>query len=289
MRVAAVQTGPIDGSSSSAVRSAFAQLEGMELPDLVVFPEMFSLPFWCVGLSSPEFFDWAEALDGPTLTAAREEVRRLGCHAVVPFFERGPVDGQYFNSAAVLAPDGSLIPGVLPTGEEVSVYRKNAISAYNWGGSVNDEKYYFRPGPGYPLFTTSIGVIGILICYDRWFPEAWRLLALAGAEVICVPNASSGAVSELFVASIRTWSAQNVVYSVAVNRAGNETVNGVTTSYYGLSCVTSPRGQLLAAAQKDEPGAVSAVVDLEEVTSARLDQTMYRDRRPELYSPLARS
>ena len=161
-----------------------------------------------------------------------------------------------------------------------------AISSYNWGGSVNDEKYYFRPGPGYPIFTTGIGRLGVLICYDRWFPEAWRLLALGGAEVICVPNASSGAVSELFVPSIRTWSAQNVVFSAAVNRAGRETVGAASTEFYGLSCVASPRGKLLATAPEGEPAVASAVIDLREVAAARLDQTMYRDRRPELYSPL---
>ena len=288
MRVAGVQNGPVGDRPSSAVRLAFRQL-GDETPDLVVFAELFSLPFWCVGHTRQDYFAWAENLEGETLTTAREEVQKLGCHAVVPFFERGPIAGEYFNSAAVLGPDGSVIPGVLPTGEETPVYRKNAISSYNWGGSVNDEKYYFRPGPGYPIFTTSIGQIGVLICYDRWFSEAWRLLALAGAEVICVPNASSGTVSELFVPSIRTWSAQNIVFTVGVNRAGHETVNGVSTYFYGLSCVASPRGKLLAVAPEGEPGVATAVIDPEEVAAARMDQTMYRDRRPELYSPLTRS
>ncbi len=287
MRVAAVQTGPVEVRPSTAVHRAFDQL-GDAVVDLVAFPELFSLPFWCVGHTDRSYFDWAENLDGETLTAAREEVMKRGCHAVVPFFERGTVAGQYFNSAAVIGPDGSLIPGLLPTGEEVPVYRKNAISSYNWGGAVNDEKYYFRNGPGFPIFPTAIGRLGVLVCYDRWFPEAWRVLALEGAELICVPNASSGAVSELFVPSIRTWSAQNVVFSVAVNRAGEETVDGVSTSYYGLSCVVSPRGGLPAVAPEGEPGVASAVIDLHEVGAARMDQTMYRDRRPELYSPLTR-
>ena len=287
MRAAAVQTGPVQDRPARAVRTAFARLEDNE-PDLVVFPELFSLPFWCVGHTRQSYFDWAEGLDGETLTTAREEVAKRGCHAVVPFFERGVVAGQYFNSAAVIGPDGSLIPGLLPTGEEVPVYRKNAISSYNWGGAVNDEKYYFREGPGFPTFATAVARLGVLVCYDRWFPEAWRVLALEGAEVICIPNASSGAVSELFVPSIRTWSAQNVVFSVAVNRAGNETVDGVATDYYGLSCVVSPKGKLLAVAPEGEPGVAAATIDLDEVSAARMDQTMYRDRRPELYSPLTR-
>lgn len=287
MRVAAVQTGPVDDRPAAVVRRAFDQLEDSE-PDLVVFPELFSLPFWCVGHTRQSFFAWAEGLEGETLTAAREEVAKRGCHAVVPFFERDAIEGHYFNSAAVLGPDGSLIPGLLPTGEEVPVYRKNAISSYNWGGAVNDEKYYFRAGPGFPTFTTAIGRLGVLVCYDRWFSEAWRVLALGGAEVICIPNASSGAASELFVPSMRTWSAQNVVFSIAVNRAGRETVDGTSTHYYGLSCVASPRGKLLGVAPEGEPGVASALIDLDEVGAARMDQTMYRDRRPELYSPLTR-
>ena len=154
-------------------------------------------------------------------------------------------------------------------------------------GSINDEKYYFRPGPGYPVFDTAVGRLGVLICYDRWFSEAWRLLALAGAEVVCVPNASSGVVSDLFVPSMRTWAAQNVLYAVAVNRAGDEHVGDAATHYYGLSCVTSPRGKVLAEAPEGEPALISAEIDLEDVAKARHDHTMYRDRRPELYGPLA--
>jgi N-carbamoylputrescine amidase len=128
----------------------------------------------------------------------------------------------------------------------------------------------------------------VLICYDRWFPEAWRMLALQGAEIVCVPNASLGDVSELFVPSMRTCAAQNLLYVVATNRAGEEEVEGRKARYYGLSCIVGPRGELLAAAGEAEPDQLAAAsIDLDAIALARSRQTMYRDRRPELYGLLA--
>lgn len=285
MLLAAVQTGPVDGQPADIVTRSFELVTAMErVPDLVVLPELFSLPFWCVGLSDPSFFGWAEERDGVTIQGAAKWAKELGCYVVVPFFEKGALAGEYYNSAAVLGPDGELVPGLLPDGSSVSTYRKNAISSYQWDQSRNDEKYYFRPGPGFPVFHTEIGILGILICYDRWFAEGWRVLALQGAEIICIPTTSSSAASELFIPSIRTWANQNVVYAVVANRAGTEEVRETSTTYFGKSCIASPRGELLASA---DPGAAAVAImadaDRAEIQRARQDLTMYRDRRPELY------
>lgn len=286
LRVAAIQTGPVAAGPEEAVDDAFRLLDQMEsTPDLVVLPELFSRPFWCVGASNSEYLSWAESLDGPTLSRAAKHVKSLGIHAVVPFFECGDVPGEFYNSAAVLAPDGQLLQGTLDNGGLVDVYRKNFISAYNWGGSRNDEKYYFRPGAGFPTFQTELGRVGVLICYDRWFPEAWRALGLAGAEIICVANASSGRAAELFIPSIRTWAAQNVVFVVAANRWGYEVIEGVETHYYGSSCVASPTGQVLDGASDGAPGVAVSQIDVDDVVAARSTLTMYRDRRPELDFP----
>ena len=289
VRALAVQTGP----ASSDVA---ANLDGVRRlvmstrpwPELVVLPELFANPFWCVGLGDPGYLAWAEGLDGPVVTAMRALARELGTVVVAPFFERGAIAGEYYNSAAVIDRTGELVPGRLPSGRTARTYRKHAISSFRWDQQVNDEKFYFRPGDGFPVFETEAGRLGVLICYDRWFPEAWRMLALQGAEIVCVPNASLGDVSELFVPSMRTCAAQNLLYVVATNRAGEEEVEGRKARYYGLSCIVGPRGELLAAAGEAEPDQLAAAsIDLDAIALARSRQTMYRDRRPELYGLLA--
>ena len=284
----AVQTGPAGDdldknlrAASELVRSASSARGG-----LVVFPELFSRPFWCLGMSDARYFGWAEPVTGPTLTCVAELAAELGSVVVAPFFERGAVAGEYFNSVAVIGPDGRLLPGRLPNGTPASVYRKNAISAYRWGEAVNDEKFYFKPGSGFAVFDTPLGRVGVLVCLDRWFPEAWRVLALGGAEVICVANASQGDVDDLFVPSMRTCAAQNVVFTVAVNRVGTEELGERQVRYYGRSCVIDPAGNVLAQGSGEHPEVLAAELDLTEVAEVRTRRTMYRDRRPELYGAI---
>jgi predicted amidohydrolase len=289
VRALAVQTGPALADVAANLDRVRRLVAGARpRPDLVVLPELFANPFWCVGLADPGYFAWAEGLGGPVLTAMRALARELHAVVVAPFFERGATAGEYYNSAAVIDRAGELVPGRLPSGRTALTYRKHAISSFRWDQQVNDEKFYFRPGDGFPVFDTEAGRLGVLICYDRWFPEAWRMLALQGAEVVCVPNASLGDVSDLFVPSMRTCAAQNLLYVVATNRAGEEEVEGRKARYYGLSCVVGPNGELLAAAGEAGPDQLAgATVDLDAIARVRTRQTMYRDRRPELYGLLA--
>jgi N-carbamoylputrescine amidase len=283
----AVQTGPAGDSFQENLEKASAMAEAAAEPgSIIVFPELYGRPFWCVGLSDPAYFDWAEPLDGPVVTHAATLARTTRSTVVAPFFERGAVDGEYYNSVAVLGPDGAAIPGRLPDGTRIPVYRKNAISAFRWDDAVNDEKFYFRPGNGFAIFDTPQARIGVLVCVDRWFPEAWRVLALQGAEVICVVNASQGDVDDLFVPSMRTCAAQNVVFTVAVNRGGVEEHAGRSAEFYGRSCIVDPSGTVLAQAAHGQPDTVAADLDLTLVTQTRRRRTMYRDRRPELYTSL---
>jgi N-carbamoylputrescine amidase len=286
LRVAALQTGPASGDLAIDLERVSGQLRSIEpRPDLIVLPELFARPFWCVGLADADYMDWAEPLDGPTLTAIASVARDLGAYIVTPFFERGDVPGEAFNSAALIGPDGGIVSGTLPGGASVRTYRKNAISDYSWDGHRNDETYYFRAGDGYPVFPTRFGPVGILICYDRWYPEAWRVLALQGAVLVCVPNASEGYVSNMFVPLVQTSAAQNVLFAVACNRGGVESFGGVDTHYYGRSCICGPRGDVLAEAAEGAPDAVvSAELDLDRIGSDRRRLWVYRDRRPELYS-----
>jgi predicted amidohydrolase len=290
VRALAVQTGPAVPEVATNLDGVRRLLAGVQpRPDLVVLPELFANPFWCVGLSDPGYFAWAEGLDGPVVTAMRALARDHGAVVVAPFFERGAISGEYYNSTAVIDRSGEVLPGRLPSGQRVLTYRKHAVSAFSWDSQVNDEKFYFRPGEGFPTFETDVGRLGVLICYDRWFPEAWRVLALQGAEIICVPNASLGDVSDMFLPSLRTCAAQNLLYVVATNRAGEEEVAGRRGRYYGRSCIVGPRGEVVAVAAEAEPNqVVGADIDLARITQVRTRQTMYRDRRPELYELLAK-
>jgi beta-ureidopropionase len=278
-----VQTGPAGDDLAENLRAA-EDLVRSAAPTgaLVVLPELFSRPFWCCGMSDPRYFDWAEPITGPTVRNFAKLAVDCESVIVVPFFERGAVAGEYYNSVAVIGPDGNLVPGRLADGSLVSVYRKNAISAYRWDDQVNDEKFYFKPGSGFAVFDTALGRLGVLVCLDRWFPEAWRVLALRGADVICVVNASQGDVDDLFIPVMRACAAQNVVFTIAVNRAGTERFAGHVTRFYGQSCVIDPAGVVLSRAS-GEPGVVAAGLDLALVAQTRRRRTMYRDRRPELY------
>jgi predicted amidohydrolase len=282
-----VQTGPAVADLEENLRAAeeLARSAGVA-GALVVFPELFSRPFWCLGMSDPQYLDWAEPVTGPTVSHAAKLAAELESVIVVPFFERGQLPGEYFNSAAVVGPDGSLVHGRLPDGSRTSVYRKNAVSAYRWGEQVNDEKFYFKPGSGFAVFDTPLARIGVLICLDRWFPEAWRVLALRGAEVICVVNASQGDVDDLFVPVMRASAAQNVVFTIAVNRVGVEDLAGHRTEFYGRSCVIDPAGAVLAQGSSRKPEVLPVQLDLAQVTNVRARRTMYRDRRPELYGAI---
>jgi N-carbamoylputrescine amidase len=289
LRFAAVQTGPRADDRDANLAAAAERIEAIApRPDVVVLPELFSVPFWCVGLHDPAFFEWAEPIDGPTVSAMARVARSVGSYVVAPFFERGRLEGEYYNSAVLIDPDGNLVPGRLPDGREVEAYRKNAISSYAWDGHLNDEKWYFRDGDGFPVFETRFGPVGLLICYDRWYPEAWRVLSLQGAVAVFVVNASEGYVSDMFVPSMRTCAAQNVLFAVSVNRAGTERVADVETHYYGRSCIVGPRGEVLAEAGGDEPDVtISAEVDIAKVAEDRRRLWVFRDRRPELYGLLA--
>jgi beta-ureidopropionase len=286
LTVVAVQTGPAGDDLAADLEASGELALATGRADLIVFPELFARPFWCLGASDPQYFDWAESLDGPVVGFARRLAERTGATVVAPFFERGSVAGEYYNSAAVVGPDGRLVPGRMPDGREVDVYRKNSISAFRSQGQVNDEKFYFRPGDGYAVFDTPHARIGVLICLDRWYPEAWRVLALAGAEVICVVNASQGDVDDLFVPSMRTGAAQNIVHVVAVNKVGTERVGDRSAHSYGQSCVIDARGDVLAQAPPDRPVAVAAALDLESIRATRRERTYYRDRRPDLFGSL---
>ena len=288
LKIAVIQTGPAREDKEknlSEAGEAITKLAASK-PDFVVLPELFATKYWCAGPADPSCFNFAEAINGLTIQHMTEIARTNSCCIITPFFEKGSLNGEFYNSAAVVSPKG-LVQGTLPSGKLVSCYRKNYISRVVWEDVELDETYYFRKGHGYPIFEWNGIRFGILICYDRWFPEGWRILALRGAELIFVPNTSAGYVSDMFVCGLRSCAAQNQVFCAAANRAGLETIGHKTVQYYGLSCIIDPVGKIIAQATQERAQSIIAEVDLEQIKVARNKLRIYRDRRPELYSPIS--
>ncbi len=289
----AFQLGPLSTSKEKNIakcldllRKAYGSKSHL---DYALFPELCTTPFFAIGVRNKEFFNWAETLEGPSIQRFKKAAKEFGVNIILPFFEKGELKGRYFNSAAVISSHGDIVEGVLPDGSKIPSARKNYISEYSWDSGYNNEKLFFSPGSGHPTFNTAYGKIGILICYERWFTEAWRVLALNGAEIIFNPNASSGYVSKMFVPLLRANAAQNCVFAVSCNKAGIEKVDGEQARYYGMSCISDPTGNILAQAPEYSPDKVAkAKLDLSQVEKQRRSFFVYRDRRPELYDSLVK-
>jgi len=290
VKIVAVQTGPATPDKEETVESNLKLLDeaAKEKPDFVVFPELSTTQYFPTGTTDLKYFEWAEPIPGPTTDKFAEKAKEHGCYIILPMYEKGDLEGEYYNSAALISPQGEIVPGILPDGRSVKCYRKNHIGLADFMGFKVNEVFYMRNGPGYLIFKTERAVIGIIICLDRWFPEGWRALALRGAEIVFVPVAScygaSGGGGEIFPMSLRIWAHENLLFAVGCNKAGVETVERDIT-YYGLSCIVNPAGKIVQQGpEASGPALVSTMVDLSEIALIRKAMPYFRFRRPEIYS-----
>ncbi len=250
-------------------------------PNLVVLPELFSAPYFCSSHDTSRY-ELAEPIPGPTTTALGELAREHRTFVTAPVFER-VVDGEYYNACALIGPDGELCPARIVGSDEIhTCARKVHLPSVQARGTSLDEKFWFRPGPGLAIFDTELGRIGCLICYDRSFPEAWRTLVLAGAELIVVPLTSHGFRESLFIAELETMAAEHQVCVAACNRAGPERVDALL-HMFGRSCLISPLGEVIAQGSGDGADVVAGELDLASVETARAELPYLRDRRPDIY------
>ncbi len=239
---------------------------------VMCFQELFYGPYFCQ-VQDAEYYSYAEAIpDGPTTKRFCELAEQHEMVLVVPMYEREQA-GLLYNTAAVIDADGTYL----------GKYRKNHIPQVKgfW------EKFYFRPGNlGYPVFETAVGTVGVYICYDRHFPEGWRALGLAGAEIVFNPSATSRGLSAYLWQLEQTSSAAANMYFVgAINRVGVEPLGD--NDFYGTSYFASPRGQIIDGAASDHAEElVVRELDLEMLDEVRNQWAFYRDRRPESYEPL---
>jgi len=246
---------------------------------LVVLQELFLTPYFC-NEEKHDRFALAEPIPGPTTEALGKVAKERGVVVVAPIFERrGP--GLYHNSAAILDADGSV----------VDTYRKMHIP----DDPGYHEKFYFTPGDlGFRAVKTAAGNLGTLICWDQWFPEAARLTALAGADLLLYPTAIGGIPSDSrkdHVQQADAWETMqrahavaNGVFVVAVNRVGLE--NGVR--FWGGSFVCDPLGVVIARAGRDRDEVLVVDCDLTRVEYARQHWPFLRDRRIDSYIGIIR-
>ena len=253
--------------------------------DLVCLPELFRTPYFCQR-EDAALFDLAEPVPGPTTIALAAAARRHGVVVVASLFERR-APGIAHNTAAVIDADGSL----------AGVYRKMHIP----DDPGYYEKYYFTPGDlGFRAIDTSAGRIGVLICWDQWFPEAARLMALAGAEVILYPTAigwhpaekqSEGAAQRDAWRTVQRGHAiANGVYVAAVNRVGMERPepSAAGLEFWGTSFCCDPQGVMLAEAGTRDEEVLVVEIDRTRLEEVRRNWPFLRDRRIDAYDGLTK-
>lgn len=235
--------------------------------------EIFYGPYFCAE-EQTRWYQMAEPIPGgPTITLMRELAAKHKLILVVPIYEED-MPGVFYNTAAVLD----------ETGAYLGKYRKNHIPHCHPGFW---EKFYFKPGNlGYPVFTTSVGKIGVYICYDRHFPEGARALGLNGAEIVFNPSATVAGLSEyLWKLEQPAHAVANQYFVGAINRVGHEKPWDIG-EFYGSSYFCDPRGRLLAQGSRDQDEVIVADLDLDQIREVRNVWQFFRDRRPETYNRL---
>ena len=239
---------------------------------VVGLQEIFHGPYFCAE-QDPKWYDTAEPEDGPTVSRMREVAREHGIVLIVPWYEEEQ-PGVYYNSACVVERDGTI----------VGKYRKTHIPQV---GPCFWEKFYFKPGNlGYPVFDTSVGRIGLIICYDRHFPEVARELGIKGAEIVFNPSATVESLSRyLWELEQPAHAVANGFWMAASNRVGVEAPLN-PAKFYGSSYFCSPRGKIIAQASDSEDEVLVADLDLDQIREVRNTWQFFRDRRPETYGEL---
>ena len=278
VRVAGVQFGGhVDKEVNVRTAARLVREAAARGAQIICLQELFSTIYFCVE-ERREYLDWAEPIPGPTIDRMGELAGQTEAVLICPIFERTP-EGKFFNSAAVVGPEGRLI----------GKYRKASIPFMDRARSSEprgNEKFYFEPGDlGFPTFETPFCRIGILICYDRHFPEAARVLGLNGAEIVFVPTVTSTMTRHLWEIELRAHAVTNLYYVCGVNKVGTD-IGGSSRVHFGSSVIINPRGEILAQAGDRNEEVVVADVDLSVLPELRQMWGYYRDRRPDLYGPL---
>jgi N-carbamoylputrescine amidase len=258
----------------NAVRSA-----ARDGAQIILLPELFETPYFCQDQLA-DYFELAKPFEGNKLIAEMSELAKsLGVVLPISFFERA--GHAHFNSLAMIDANG----------EVLGLYRKSHIP----DGPGYQEKFYFTPGDtGFKVWTTRFGRIGCAVCWDQWFPESARAMALMGAEAILYPTAIGTEPSpappvdsrDHWQRAMQGHAASNYVPLVASNRVGTEKGRAGEMTFYGSSFIADPTGRIVAELNRTEEGNAVHAFDLDEIAKMRSSWGLFRDRRPDLYGAL---
>lgn len=246
--------------------------------ELLLLPELFATPYFCKE-ENYDHFDLAETKeDSALLKHFQSLAKEFAIILPISFFEKE--NNHYFNSLVTYDENG----------REVCFYRKSHIPT----GAGYEEKFYFRPGnTGFKVAKTSKVKVGSAICWDQWFPETARVLALKGAELLCYPTAI-GSEPVTGKDSISHWknvmighAAANLTPVLASNRVGVEKEGNTEVTFFGHSFIANQHGDILVEMDNKQEGIAIVDLNLHEIAKERTTWGVFRDRRPELYSIIA--
>ncbi|EHK9069263.1 N-carbamoylputrescine amidase [Vibrio parahaemolyticus] len=261
--------------AKKAIREAAQNDANVILPQ-----ELFAAPYFCKKQEA-KYFELAEETANSHLIQEMSALaKELGVVIPVSYFEKA--GNTFFNSLVMIDADGTVLDN----------YRKSHIP----DGPGYSEKYYFSPGDtGFKVWQTKFGKFGAGICWDQWFPELARSLALHGAEAIFYPTAIGSEPQDPTLDSRDHWqrtmqghSAANLVPVIASNRVGIEVDDGIETTFYGSSFITDHTGAKIAEAPREGETIIYAEIDLAATAKARHAWGLFRDRRPDLYTSVGK-
>lgn len=287
LRIAAVQMSCLRNRKENIETALeMTKMAAKDGAKVVLLPELFETKYFCQERNY-DYYNLATSVDSnPAVSAFSDLCRELKVFVPVSFFEK---DGNTFYNTVAMIDD---------TGSVMGTYRKIHIPDDHF----YQEKFYFTPGNlGHKVWKTAIGNIGVGICWDQWFPETARIMALMGADILLYPTAI-GSEPILNVDSMPHWqramcghSACNIVPVAAANRIGEERVapgeansnQSSSLTFYGSSFITNETGEVIACAGRDEETFITADIDIEKNRQLRQSWGLFRDRRPEVYDFLA--
>jgi N-carbamoylputrescine amidase len=269
VKVAGIQIsccGEKDRNLDKAVK--FTEVAAEKGAQIVCFQELFTT-HWFPREMDPKHFSLAESVQGPSIQRMQKVAADHNLVLVCPVFEADE-EKAFYNAAVVIDAGGEIL----------GVYRKVHIPQI----PLWEEKYYFAQGNlGFPVFRTKFAAIGVQICWDNFFPEGPRILALKGAEIIFCPTAAAFASQKRWETVISGHAISNGVYMVRVNRVGSEEKQ----DFYGRSFCVSPEGELLNQPTGLKEGIALIDIDLGEIEKVRKEWSFFKDRRPEMYQEIA--